>query len=42
MKAILFVLSVTVTAAVVLGSQANSYLTSRAERLDLTVDASTR
>ena len=42
MKAILFFLSVTVTAAVVLGSQAFGNLTSRAERLDLAVDAATR
>ena len=42
MKAILFVLSVTVTSAVVLGSQAGGHLTSRAERLDLAVDAATR
>jgi hypothetical protein len=42
MKAILFFLSVTVTAAVVLGSQAVDRLTSRADRLDLVVDAATR
>lgn len=42
MKAILFFLSVTVTATVVLGSQAVDHLNSRAERLDLTVDAATR
>lgn len=42
MKAILFFLSVTVTAAVVLGKHGVDHLTSRAERLDLAVDAATR
>lgn len=42
MKAIHFVLSVTVTAAAVLGSQAFGHLTNRAERLDLAVEVATR